>query len=525
MSDVLVLLFVAAAVVLALVLTRRRPGAPATAAVKPTEATGETAPAAVESAAEPPPIHDEATHQREVEGLRLTAQPGPVLAGALFRLSIAMARAGEMRRAVVPLREAVGMPTTDLPSERERLTYVTNLGEMLARSGELDEAERVLRESLPAREAAFGRLHPAYAFGLAPLARTMLAKGDAVSAAAAADEVVAILAATHHENVPLALGLAACARVVAGQPPPPDERIQTAQLSGFLAGLLDACDVVHLEAGGRVLTYAVELLGARGLLATPAGVRVLDRLGQSARARRAFGEAVAAWEKLAEVTFAADQPEYGVAAKLGVAVARAEGGDPAGAAAVYEQLAERMKDGRAELRSRIHREHGLFLSERDQAAALVRLTEAVAFARAGEDGETLGMALAASGVWEHHARHFELAEPLLDEAQRVLPDKHPDGLAARNHLAAARQRGACDCGHDQRREIEAALNRAVTASLSAELVRVRVEQGARGMSYGLEFARQPTPEELESARTTLERTLKTLAAESRSTRAPPAPEA
>ncbi len=43
---------------------------------------------------------------------------------------------------------------------RDRLTYLMNLGDVLARCEEYEEAEQVLREGLAERERFYGRQHP-----------------------------------------------------------------------------------------------------------------------------------------------------------------------------------------------------------------------------------------------------------------------------------------------------------------------------------------------------------------------------
>src|SRR6185295_17182089 len=62
--------------------------------------------------------------------------------------------------------------------EKDRLTYLMNLSQLLAVAGRLDEAAQVADEGLAGRERFYGVDHPGYAFGLETIAEVALARGD-----------------------------------------------------------------------------------------------------------------------------------------------------------------------------------------------------------------------------------------------------------------------------------------------------------------------------------------------------------
>src|SRR5438128_2346155 len=84
-------------------------------------------------------------------GLR-AGEGSAAYAHSLFELASVLIAAGDLPRAAEPLRRAVAIRCRgDHEAERARLTYAMNLGEILRRTGALDEAEQVLRASLAER--------------------------------------------------------------------------------------------------------------------------------------------------------------------------------------------------------------------------------------------------------------------------------------------------------------------------------------------------------------------------------------
>ena len=119
-------------------------------------------------------------------------------------------RLGRDAEAVAPLRAACALEFPgDEAATGNRLAFLLNLGRALDRSGESEEAERILNEGLIARERLYGRDHPGFAFGLEPLAEVLLRRGKLAEARAAIVEAVQILLACEHRRFATAAALQA----------------------------------------------------------------------------------------------------------------------------------------------------------------------------------------------------------------------------------------------------------------------------------------------------------------------------
>lgn len=510
MKELIVFGIAGVLVALAFLLSRRRPGAATTAVPRPIDphasaADADDAASEDEQHLPAATIVDEATHAAEVEALKGT--PGPALAAAQHRLALAIARKGDFARAVTWLESAVQVSTTNESDERARLDHVVTLGEVLARLGRAAEAERLLRDHLPAREAAYGRLNAGYAAGLAPLARLVLARGDAGSAAALAEEAAAVLSATHHDNAPMAVGFASAARLAAGSAPAHAEKISGDDLTAFLSGFVDACDVLPPELHAKGLAFAIDLVTRKGLLHSPAGVGLLDRYAGLQRMRGAVAEAESAYARLMEVADALGKGELAITAGVGRALCRTEGGDLEGAENVFRVILDAAERAPAEQRCFVRREYGLWLTRKDKDASLAMLDLAVQDGReAGPMSEALGRSLAAAGVWRMHAGESATAEKHLQEAMPLLPEGHVDLPAVKDHLAAIAAKAPCECM--RRGQLEHELTRAVSVALGEGFARVRMQSGPAGTSFGIEFVREPTAQQLEAAKSAIEAALK-----------------
>src|SRR5262249_19103478 len=115
---------------------------------------------------------------------------------------------GDLKRAAAAYRLACEGP---LPAEtqarRDRLTYLVNLAAALEGLGDLDGAERALRDSVAGRREFYGADHPGYAFGLEPLAALLLRRGKAQEALQALNDTVNNLWQNGHPRVASALAL------------------------------------------------------------------------------------------------------------------------------------------------------------------------------------------------------------------------------------------------------------------------------------------------------------------------------
>src|SRR5262249_37853315 len=129
---------------------------------------------------------------------------------------------GQSKRALAAFRKAcaVNLPDNERAS-RDRLTYLMNLGQTLQRTGKLEEAESVLREGAKGRQTLHGRDHPAYGFGLEPLAEVFLQRSKLGEAELAVEEAVANLWKTRHPRLAAALALKARILKTAERETPP----------------------------------------------------------------------------------------------------------------------------------------------------------------------------------------------------------------------------------------------------------------------------------------------------------------
>ena len=149
----------------------------------------------------------EETVHAAVTGAAAAGTDDTLYACALFNEATVLASLGDLARAAVACRAAAMVQATDSNSQRDRLTYLMNLGEMLTRLGDLEEAEQVARVGLDARRRFYGPEHPGYAFGLSALAETLLARGQPREALDHINEAVSIQRSVGHDKLADALAL------------------------------------------------------------------------------------------------------------------------------------------------------------------------------------------------------------------------------------------------------------------------------------------------------------------------------
>ncbi len=501
MTD-LIVLGVVAGLIAAAVLLSKKGTSPAKGSAKTSSETGE--PKAAELSVEETVI-DVATHEAEVAAAR--AQGGLDLARALFRLGVAQARAGEAEKAVETLRTCIA-ETLPPGQAAYRIHHLSTLAELCARAGLLDDAERHLRDVLPLREELSGRLHPDYARALTPLVKVLLAKGTFAEAAKIADEAAAALGATRHEETERAQGAAAVAHLLLGEPVPNIERVSADRFEPFVTGVLDMLSVLHPRAVDHVVQHSLPLLDGRGLSRSVLAIQLLDRRAQAQRLLGQPLEASKSLAMLADIADDHDRDEIVLPALLTRAILLVEAGQLDAAREAYDNLTEETLRSPNDVRARILREKGLFLTRFDSTSSLAALDEALSLARTGGNDEVLGACLLAAGVWHLHAGHGAEAKALLDEATPHFAEGHPEHATLVDHIASAANGAPCACR--RRAQVEQSVNAAVQKALSPELVRVRLQSGPQGQTFQLEFSRQPSQAEFEMAKGALEEAVRKL---------------
>jgi serine/threonine-protein kinase len=140
-------------------------------------------------------------------------------AGALGRiqaesgLALVLRARGDYTTADSLLREVMSAPLVNADSSVDAPITLMFLGKLRTRSGDYEEAERLLRESLDRRLALMGREHPAVANSFDALGELMLARGDTDAAESFFLEALSIRDAIYDEDhTDIASGLTYLAR-------------------------------------------------------------------------------------------------------------------------------------------------------------------------------------------------------------------------------------------------------------------------------------------------------------------------
>src|SRR5262249_30791861 len=111
---------------------------------------------------------------------------------ARFALATMLLGMEDYPRAAAVMRAAADIEPVDHASRKDRLTYLMNLGDVLSRMGNHEEAEAVLRQSLDERRDLYGENHSGYAYGLEALAQVVLRRGRADETLQLAEQAVRI---------------------------------------------------------------------------------------------------------------------------------------------------------------------------------------------------------------------------------------------------------------------------------------------------------------------------------------------
>lgn len=425
----------------------------------------------------------------------------PEWASVQCDLGNVLLNADQAERAVSCFRKAASVPGSDYESRKDQLTYRLNLGVALQMVGRLDDAETELRQGLQERLAFYGREHAGYAFGLDPLARLLLQRGDLRRAREIADEAVANLRDNRHERVADLLALRAVIAVAedAGEAPIPDlDQLPDELVEQFARGVLREFNRGD-PASERLLTALVSALQTR---LGPDNRATISTLSVLANLRADLGEHAKRVEAVKQVLASYDrqgQDENALMAALGLAMAQDQAGDTESALHTYASAyarAERLDS--PELRSQVLRNWGLTLKEAgDAASAEKRLREGLAQAWRGSDYEMAGRAGVALGIFLQHEEQLNEARTVLTEALDVLPPEHPDAIVGRSHLGAVSEGRSCGCGN-LRDTMAAAFREFVLTRLPSDLI-ARLDVTITDDDFHIEVGlqREPTKDELD----------------------------
>lgn len=443
------------------------------------------------------------------EALEASSTGSLAVAQARFDLATIFIGLNDYARAIAQMRLAVALDEQTDAARRERLTFIMNLGEILQRAGELDEAEQVHRDGLKGRAEYYGEDHPGYAFGLEPLAEVLLGQKRYDDAKPFLTRCVEIFEAHQHPRLSAAVILEASASKAITPSAPALTRLQGASSELLHEVVQGAIDKAGLAMDGHYDPAVwLALLGELRQVMVDGGwtdahllTHVVAACSNLARVAGNHEEWANAYRWLIAHLDSTLDPKS-VDARLGLAMALGEMGRIDDAVATYEDAVARAEKVGTVAHSGALRNFGLYLAEIDRRdAAAPMLEQAVAVARGawGGGGEMLGRALVAQGIFVQHGgaedpSALERARALLQEGISKLQPDHPDALPARSHLNAIDDAGGCGCGNMDD-AISQALRDMVLPQLPEGLLDT-LHYGPEG-NLDVKLAREPSEDELE----------------------------
>lgn len=419
---------------------------------------------------------------------------GPAFAEACFHLASMLGGMGDHAAGAEALRRAVAAELPGDEGERDRLTYLMNLGEFLTRAGDLDAAGQALLDGLDGREAFYGADHPGYAFGLEPLAEVRLLEGDAETALALFDQCLHIFWQHGHPRVTTALAGRAFALAQLGQAAlfEPAEQLPDELMGEVIDAALQRVKAIPGPTALAVLTAIVALAEAR----RPSELRRIR--AAEANAARAIGASERRIAALTALEPLSRTDGERIDVLQGLAMALEEAGDHPRAEQVYVQAvvaAEELAD--PGFLSRTQRNAGLYLAENGRRGEARRLlVAAVDVARSADLLPELGRGLIALGIFDQHDGDLEPAEVALREGITLLPPEDRDRLCGVSHLDAIETEGGCGCG-DMGGVLARALEALIKPQLPDGLLEgLTVQTTDAGPTVDVQLAREADEDEL-----------------------------
>jgi tetratricopeptide (TPR) repeat protein len=386
----------------------------------------------------------------------------PAYAAVLYEHGSLCLALGMTKRALQSMRAATRITGPAPDDEKNRLTYLMNLSDILAHDGALEEAMRIAKDGLAARERFYGREHPGYAYGLETVAEVALAQARYQEALEHAQPALAIYDAHQHSRVPHAWALL----FLAG-----------AGTKGTWKDLQIApqmASAVLREISSRMVPVAPEVeRGAVETLAPLAGegevvVEAWKRLSRVARKAGDQATRLAAIGRLRDYADAMGDQTLAIEAELALALAYDQQGADAEATRAYEEAERRARAaGSADWLCQALRNAGLFFLKQSPERGLALLREAAAVP--GASAEEHARSQIALGIRLQHGHDLAGARALLVSALAALDPVHPDAECAQSHLRAIDERGSCECDGVSR-EVHAQLERVVRERLPEGLL-------------------------------------------------------
>ena len=419
-------------------------------------------------------------------------------AAAMFNVACVLCGIDEFTRAAEACRTATAIPATDQASQKDRLTYWMNLGGMLIRTGQLDEAEQVLRTSLNERKAFYGVDHPGFAYGLAPLADLLIERCKYREALPVAEQAVSIDWKAGNDQVASDLVIRAYALAGAGESTPMFDEWKELPLKlqqNLLSACIDQSERRTPELSQRVL----QSLRSTMLAHPPSDPLLLLNatilLANIARQTQDHAVRIEASRAIVDLATKRRDPKVVVEAWEGLAEAYDQAGQHDDVDQSFRQALEvAQQSQQPALAASVLRNYAIYADQqnRHQDAAQFH-ARAVELAEKSGDRVLLARCLGAYGIFSHHRGQLDAARPLLARAEKLIPPDDADAFYIINHLRAL-ERGEPDpCGSHPELAMNELLERLVRDHLPAGLLKeIRVEDGG----IKVQLAREPQPDEV-----------------------------
>lgn len=420
-------------------------------------------------------------------------------AAALWDLSGLFIAVNDFDQAAETLRQSVNLSVPGEQGRRDRLTGLMNLGEILQHAGRVEEAERVLRESLVERREFYGPDHAGYAYGLEALASFVWQHGGQQEAVDLVGEAVDIFWRESNPQVASALALRAFVYRSTGYPKSVFSDLDSAPddvVDAIVDATLRRANDANNELAISILGELAEWLGARRGLNHASLLHIYAAIGNTARLMGDHETRIEALERVQTVADHNNNVHDSIKTDLALALALGEAGRHTDAERLYRRGFDRASEtGDRKMCSSVLRNLGLYLAEqnrRDEAYAV--LQQAVLEGQTGSDPEATGRAMIALGIFRQHDGHLDQARELLEQALAILPVAQPDTLYARSHLDAILTNKSCGCGN-MAKALTEALHGLVLPHAPPNLI-ARLEMDA-DMKIEVELSREPSEEEIE----------------------------
>lgn len=437
-------------------------------------------------------------------------------AHALFELSCIYLAIGDLENAAAALHTAADSTPKNDEGERDRLTYLMNLGDVLIRAGALPQAEGVLRDSLKARESYYGPDHAGYAFGLKPLAEAVWLQGRQAEAAEMVEQAVELLWREANPEVTAALALRAyilesgksTEPLFAHFPALPEELADN-----LISEVLDLSERIDPYMSMAVLQELADAVADVRGDESPTLLGTWSMIAEKARIAGEQGMRCQALQVLHDICAANNDLMTLIKVEEALALAYSEAGRHADAETAYRSASQHGRDsGNRALYSAVLRNYGLYLAELERAdEAEQAMRTAVTEAEASGEQLYLGEALAALGIFLQHGGRFDEASGLLRRALDVLPTAHPTSVCTRDHLSAYEQGQRCRC-NETTDSVPAVLKEMIMAAAPPGLLEdVILDLESKNVQFKL--MREPNEEEMEELRRVYEHAVRRLQSE------------